>query len=102
MHKKICAIIGEGAVTAQTCQKWFVKFHARDYSLDDTSWLGTPVEVESSHIEMLVENNQCYTMKEITDILRISKSIKLLVKMKNVSFILWKKLNGLFDQPNML
>ena len=33
-------------------------------------------------------------------ILKISKSVTLLVKMKNVSFILWKKLNGLFGQPN--
>ena len=30
-----------------------------------------------------------------------SKSIKLLVKMKNVSFILWKKSNRLFGQPNI-
>ena len=26
---------GEGAVTDRTCQKWFVKFHAGDFSLDD-------------------------------------------------------------------
>ena len=30
--KKICAMHWEGAVTDQTCQKWFVKFHARDFS----------------------------------------------------------------------
>ena len=24
--KKICAVYGEGAVTDQTCQKWFAKF----------------------------------------------------------------------------
>ena len=30
-------------------------------------------------------------MQEITDRLKISKSIKLLVKMKNVSFVLWEK-----------
>ena len=26
MQKKICAVYGEGAVTNQTCQKWFGKF----------------------------------------------------------------------------
>ena len=26
MQKKICAVYGKGAVTDQTCQKWFVKF----------------------------------------------------------------------------
>ena len=24
--KEICAVCGEGAVTGQTCQKWFTKF----------------------------------------------------------------------------
>ena len=36
--KKICAVYGEGAVTDGTCQKWFVKFHAGDFSLDDAPW----------------------------------------------------------------
>ena len=26
MQKKMCAVYGEGAVTDQTCPKWFVKF----------------------------------------------------------------------------
>ena len=34
MHKKICAVYGEGAVTDQPCQKWFADFHAGDFSLD--------------------------------------------------------------------
>ena len=33
MHKKICVVYGEGAVTDQTFQKWFAKFHARDFLL---------------------------------------------------------------------
>ena len=32
---KICAVFGEGAVTDQTCQKWFAKFHVGDFSMDD-------------------------------------------------------------------
>ena len=39
-------------------------------------------------------------MQEIANILKISKSIRLLVKMKNVSFNLQKKLNRLFGQPS--
>ena len=31
---------GEGAVTDQMCQKWFVKFHAGDFSLDNAPQLG--------------------------------------------------------------
>ena len=74
MHKKICAVYGEGAVTDRTCQKWFVKFHAGDFSLDDASKSGRPVEVDSYQIETIIENNQRYTTLEIADILKISKS----------------------------
>ena len=80
-------------MTDQTCQK-FAKFRAGDLSLDDAPQRGRPVEVDSNQMETLIGNNQHYTMRETANILRISKSIKLLVKMKNVSFILQKKLNG--------
>ena len=63
-----------------------MKFHARDFSLDNAPWSDRPVEVGNSQIEILIENNQHYTTKEIADILKISKSIKLLMKMKNMSF----------------
>ena len=59
-------------MTDQTCQKWFVKFHARDFSLDTAPWLGRPVEVDSDQIESLIENNQCSTMQERANILKIS------------------------------
>ena len=50
MQKRICAVYGEGAVTDQTWQKWFVKFHAGDFSLDNAPWLGRPVEVDNNQI----------------------------------------------------
>ena len=77
---------GKGAVTDQMCQKWFVKFHTGDFSLDNAPRSGGPVEIDGKHIKTLIENNQCYTTREIIIILKISKSIKLLVKMKNVSY----------------
>ena len=82
------------------CQKWFVKFCARDFSLDDAPWSGRPVEVDSIEIETVIENNQHYTIPERANILKLYKLIKLLVKMKNVSLILWIKLNGLCGQPH--
>ena len=72
--KNICAVYGEGAVTDRTCQKWFARFRAGDFSLDDAPQSGRPVEVDGDQIETLIENNQCYTTREIADILRISKS----------------------------
>ena len=73
--KKICAVDGEGAVTDGMCQKWFVKFRAGDFSLEDAAQSGRPVEGDSDQIETSIENNQHYTMWEIANILKISKSI---------------------------
>ena len=49
--------------------------------MDDAPWSGRTVEVDSDQIKTLIKNNQCNTMWEITNTLKISKSIKLLVKM---------------------
>ena len=74
MQKKICAVYGEGAATERMCQKWFAKFCVWDFSLDDAPLVGRPFEVDSDQIETLIENNQRYTTREISDILKISKS----------------------------
>ena len=79
-----------------------MKFRAGDFSLDGAPQSGRPVGADSGQLKTLTENNKRYTTWEIADILKISKSINLLVKMKNVSFILWKKLNGLFGQLSKL
>ena len=92
---------GEGALTVDWIyQKWIAKFRAGDFSLDDAPQSSRPVEVDSNKIKTLIKNGQCSPRQEIADILQISKSIKLLVKMKNMSYILQKKVNGLFGQPN--
>ena len=49
------------------CQKWFAKFHAGHFLLDDAPQSGRPVEVDGDQIETLNENNQCYTMREIAN-----------------------------------
>ena len=53
---------------------WFAKFHAGDFSLDNAPLQGRPVEVDSDQIKTITENNQCYNMQKIADILKISKS----------------------------
>ena len=61
------------------------------FSLDNAPQSGRPVEVDSNQIKTLTENYQHPTIQEITDILKISQPMKLLVRMKNASFVLWKK-----------
>lgn len=67
---------GEGAVTDGKEQKWFVKFHAGSFSLEDALRSGRPTEEDSDQMQTLIENNQFYTMQETANILRISKSTK--------------------------
>ena len=57
MQKKVfCAAYGEDAVTDQTCQEWFAKFHAGDFSLDNAAPSGRPVEADNNQIKTLIEN----------------------------------------------
>ena len=64
---KICGVYGEATLTDQTCKKWFAKFCAGVFLLDDSPWLGRPVEIDSDRIETLIETSQCYTMQEIAE-----------------------------------
>ena len=57
----------------------------------DAPQSGRPAEVDSNQIKTLFKNHQHYTTQETANILKISRSIKLLVKMKNVSFIFMEK-----------
>ena len=69
--------------------------------MDDAVPSGRQVEVDSNQIKTLIENNQHYTLQEIANMLKLYKSIMLLVKMKNMSFILQKKPYGPFGQSNI-
>ena len=56
--KKIHTVYEEGRTTDRTCQKWFAKFHAGHFSLDDAhTQSGKPVEVDSNQIKTSIENN---------------------------------------------
>ena len=73
--QKMCSVYGACTVTHQKCQKWFAKFRAEVFLLDDAPQSGRPAGVDSDQIEALVENSQPqYTTREIANILRISKS----------------------------
>ena len=39
-RERICTVYGEGGLTDITCQKWFVKFCAGDFSMDDAPQVG--------------------------------------------------------------
>ena len=55
------------------------------------STVGRPVEVDSNQIETLNEDNQRYTTQERADILKISKSIKLIGENEKCVFYFTKQ-----------
>ena len=97
--KKVCAGSGEGAV-ADHVKSGLQSSMLGISQQDDAPRSGRPVEVDSDQIETLIENDQHSTPRKTAEILKVSKSTKLSVKVKHVSFILQKKLNRLFGQPN--
>ena len=101
LKNRFVQVYGEGAVTDWTCQQWFVKFCSGNFLLDDAPQSGRWVEVVKDQTETLIENDQRYTMWEIDDKLKISKSIKLSVKMKNVSYFM-EKTKWIFGQLNIM
>ena len=92
----------EGAVTDRTSQKWLAKFCPGNFLWDNAPWSGRPAEVDREQIETLTDNNQLSIPQEIVDILKISKSIKLLVKIKKCASYFKEKLNKLFGHPNKI
>ena len=92
-NKKVYAVCEEGAATEPVksgLRNFLPEISCWTISLDSASQRGRPFEVDGDQFDTLIENSQCHTTWEIANILKIFKSVKLLVKMKNVSFILWK------------
>jgi histone-lysine N-methyltransferase SETMAR len=67
-------VYGEDAVNEQTCRKWFSRFRAGNFYLDDAPRSGRPVEVDDDQIKTLIENNPRYTTRIIAEILKISQT----------------------------
>ena len=84
-------------MTDRTCQKWFEKFHAGEFSLGDAPHSSRPVEVDSDQNKILTESTQHYATQDTAHTLKISKLIKLLVEL---CILFYRKKHGLFGQPN--
>jgi len=63
---KICAVYGEGAVVERTVRKWFARFKAGDFNLEDQECPGRPSITDEDQIKTLIENNPRYTTHKFT------------------------------------
>lgn len=71
---KLRQVYGDNTLQERQCQRWFTKFRAGDFDLNDTPRSGRPIEVDDDKIKALIESNQRYTTREIAEILKIHHS----------------------------
>ena len=72
--KKICVVYARRCCDWSKGSKVLCEVCAGNFSLDDALSSSRPAEADSNQIKTLMEKNQCYTMPEIPDRLKISKS----------------------------
>jgi len=72
---KICAVYDEGAVAERTVRKWFARFKADDFNLEDQERPDKPSTTDEDQIKTLIENNPRYTTRKLAEMLNMSNSI---------------------------
>lgn len=70
--KDICTVYGADAVSRSTCFKWFQKFRAGDFSLENEPHASRPREVDDDKLVELVNANPHYTTRELGAMLNVS------------------------------
>ena len=71
---KICAVYSKSAVAQRTVRKWFARFKAGDFNLEDQERLGRPSTTDEDLLKTLIENNPRYTTHKLAEMLKYVKS----------------------------
>ncbi|OIF93106.1 hypothetical protein A7N06_21925 [Acinetobacter baumannii] len=72
--KNICAVYGENALSSCTCRKWFRRFRAGNFCLEDLVRSGLPPQTDEDKIRDLVEKSRSLTVQEMSNVLKIPKT----------------------------
>lgn len=68
---KLNEVYGDNAPKERQCQRWFARFRAGDFTLNDAPRSGRPIEVDDDKIMALIKSNPHYTTREIAEELNI-------------------------------
>ena len=71
---EICAVYGDGAIAERPVRKWFAKFKAGDFNLEDQERPGRAATTDEDQIKTRIENNPRVTTRELAEMFKISKS----------------------------
>ncbi|XP_011883505.1 PREDICTED: histone-lysine N-methyltransferase SETMAR-like [Vollenhovia emeryi] len=72
--EKLRKVYGENALQERQCQRWFAKFRAGDFDVNDAPRSGRPVEVDDDQIKALIEANPHSTTRDIAESLNLHHS----------------------------
>ena len=72
--KNMCAVYGENALSSRTCRKWFQRFRAGNFCLEDEERSGRPPQTDEDKIRDLVEKSRSLTVQEMSNVLKIPKT----------------------------
>ena len=67
-------VYGENALQERQCQRWFAKFRASDFDVNDAPRSGRPVEADDDQIKALIEANPHSTTRDIAETLNLHHS----------------------------
>jgi len=70
----IYAVYGKGVLSACICRKWFERFRKGNFNLEDESRAERLVETDEERIRNLVNETKSLSVREMSQILNISKS----------------------------
>ena len=61
--QNICSSIGEGLLSHAKASRWFSRFDEGDYSLQDETKSGRPLEVDLEHLQALIKSDPRLTTR---------------------------------------
>ena len=72
--RNIRAVYGEDALSSRTCRKWFQRFRAGNFCLENEERSGCPPQTDEDKIRDLVEKSRNLTVQKMSNVLKIPKT----------------------------
>jgi len=72
--KSICSVLGQDAVSHNTCKIWFRRFRVGNFDVMDQPRLGAPRKLQCDNLEVLLSDNAAQTQEELAKQLGVDQA----------------------------
>lgn len=72
--KSICSVLGQDAVSYNTCKIWFRRFRVGNFDVMDQPRLGAPRKLQCDKLEVLLSDNAAQTQEELAKQLGVDQA----------------------------